>query len=443
MTKEIFKTLSFGIPKSDKKRVVIIGGGFAGIKFAKGLQNKGFQVVLVDRSNYHNFQPLLYQVATAGLEPDSIAEPLRKLFDNYQDFYFRMVRITKINPEKNTVSSLIGELHYDYLVIATGSRTNFFDNQQFISNSFPLKQIPHALDLRSQILQNFEKATMTKNGESEEGLMNFVLVGGGPTGVELSGALGELKNHILPSDYPDIDFKRMQIYLIEGHSRLLGAMSEKSGAKALKDLKRFDVKVILNTVVKDYKDNVAYLSTGQKIPTETLIWAAGVKGNLIEGLPEDSLENSRIIVDEYNRVKNSENIFAIGDISLFKSEKFPRGYPMMAPPAIQEGKHLAKNFVYDKQGKKMKPFNYLDKGSLATIGRNKAVVDLPGGISFGGFAAWFIWMFVHLVYISGFRNKFVVFINWVWNYITYDRGNRLIMRLFLHDGKPKEKYGSY
>lgn len=429
--------LSVYIPITNKPRVVIVGGGFAGIRLAKGLKDKDIQVVMLDRHNYHTFQPLLYQVATAGLEPDSIAGPLRKTVKMQTNFYFRMAKVTGVNPERKTISTIVGELHYDYLVIACGTITNFFGNKAIEELSFPIKQIPQSLDLRTHILQNFEKAVMTGEGPEMEGLMNFVIVGGGPTGVEVAGALSELRKNVLPNDYPELDFNNMKIYLVEGLDRLLNGMSEKSGKKAEKYLKQFGVDIKLGTIVKSYDGKTVYFNDGSTIKSDTLIWAAGVKGNALEGINKDSIERNRFVVDRYNRVKGYDDIFAIGDVALMVTDKYPKGHPQLAPVAIQQGKLLAKNLRRKIAHQEMKPFEYLDKGSMATVGRNKAIVDLPTGQQVGGFFAWVIWMFVHLVSIIGFRNKIIVLSNWIWNYFTYDRGIRLIIRPFI---KQENKY---
>ena len=418
------------VPETEYPRLVILGGGFAGITLVKKLRDLPLQIVLFDRNNYHTFQPLLYQVATAGLEPDSIAGPLRKQLESIKNFYFRMAEVHAIHAEEKYIETEIGAMSYDYLVIATGSRTNFFGNDSIMTHAFPLKQIPQALDLRSHILQNFEAATVTTDPDQLESMMNIVIVGGGPTGVEVAGALGELKKNVLPSDYPDLNFDQMNIILLEGTSRLLGGMSEFASRKALKYLKKFDVHVQLNTLVTSYDGLVAELNNGSSIKTHTVIWAAGVKGNYPDGIAPTSIEKTRLLVDEYNRVLDYENIYAIGDIALMKSADYPNGHPMLAPVAIQQGNNLAKNLKRMLKGKNMKPFQYYDKGSMATIGRNKAVVDL-GKLRFGGLFAWMIWMFVHLVSIIGFRNRLIVFSNWVWNYFTYDKGTRLIIRKFI------------
>jgi len=436
---EYLKHLNISVPKSYKPRLVIIGGGFAGINLAKKIDTRHFQVVMLDRNNYHTFQPLLYQVATAGLEPDSIAGPLRQILEEQHDFYFRMARVTSINPDENRLTTMVGDLDYDYLVIANGTKTNFFGNPDFAESTFPLKQVPHALDLRSQLLQNFEKAVMTEDQHERQSLLNVVIVGAGPTGVEVAGALAELRSHVLPTDYKDLDFTKMEIHLVEGQSRVLATMSEASSVKAMQYLKKLGVNVILNDLVDQYFDNTAYLKSGKAIQTQTLVWAAGVKGNVIEGFPEANLERSRLLVDPYNRLVGYDNIFAIGDVALMKTEKYPDGHPQLAPVAIQQAKNLARNFSNMARSKPLNAFKFVNKGSMATIGRNKAVVDLPGNIHFGGILAWIVWMFVHIASIIGFRNKLVIFANWVWNYITYDHGTRLIIRLFLPELREKMK----
>ncbi|MGB3182528.1 MAG: NAD(P)/FAD-dependent oxidoreductase [Cyclobacteriaceae bacterium] len=435
---ENLDSLAIRIPKSNKPRVVIIGGGFAGIQLSRNLKNKGVQVVMLDRHNYHTFQPLLYQVATAGLEPDSIAGPLRKVIENYEDFYFRLAKVENIDGDNNKLTTSIGDIHYDYLVIANGSKTNYFGNEKKFEKAFPLKQVPQALDLRSHILQNFEQALITEDDAYREELTTFVIVGGGPTGVELAGALGELKKHVLPHDYPELNLDKMKIYLVEGLDRLLMGMSDESGERALEYLKNFDVEVLLNKMVDSYDGQIVRFKGGDTINAKTVVWGAGVQGNIIPGLKEDSIEKSRILVDTANRVQGYDSVFAIGDIALMKSEEWPKGHPMLAPVAIQQGKHLADNIKRLITQKEPKPFTYKDKGSMATVGRNKAVADLPGKTHLGGFIAWLIWMFIHLISIIGFRNKLIVFSNWVWNYFTYDRGTRLIIRPYVQGKTPKE-----
>jgi NADH dehydrogenase len=435
----MYQDISIRIPKSNYPRVVIIGGGFAGIQLAKQLKNKPFQVVLLDRHNYHTFQPLLYQVATAGLEPDAIAGPLRKLIEQSENIFFRLATVEEIDKDHSQVRTNVGMLDYDYLVIAAGSKTNFFGNSKGFEKAFPLKQIPQALDLRSHILQNFEQAVLTTDPEELEKLLNIVIVGGGPTGVEVAGALGELKKHVLPSDYPDLDLDQMNIYLVEGMPRLLNGMSDFADQKARRYLKKFDVQVSVNRMVKSFDGENVLFDNDETVHSNTLIWAAGVMGNVITGLPEESVVKSRYKVNRFNRIESTDNIFAIGDIAFMETEDFPKGHPMLAPVAMQQGELLAKNLINLQKGNKMHEFKYVDKGSMATVGRNKAVVDLPKKMHFGGFFAWFVWMFVHLVSIIGFRSKLVVLSNWIWNYFTYDRGTRLIIRPFVPPQKKKEQ----
>jgi NADH:ubiquinone reductase (H+-translocating) len=419
------------IPNNGKPRIIIIGGGFAGIQLVKSLSGTDTQIVMLDRNNYHTFQPLLYQVATSGLEPDSVAGPLRKVFENQKNFYFRMANVEYVDTDQQSVITNIGTLVYDYLVIATGTRTNFFGNENVERLSFPLKQVPQALNLRSHILQNFEKAVLLEDEEEKSRLTNFVVVGGGPTGVEVSGALGELKKHVLPKDYPEFNFDLMKIYLLEGKDKVLSGMSENASKRARQDLEnKFHVQVNLNSMVDDFDGYEVKTKDGRTIPTETLIWAAGVKGVIIPGLTRANEEQSRYVVDEYNRVEGYDNVFAIGDVAKMKTGEYSEGHPQVAPVAMQMGTHLGKNISRMLRNEKMKAFSYFDKGTMATIGRNRAVVDMPNKVHFGGTIAWLIWMFIHLLYIIGFRNKLVVFSNWIWNYFTYDRGTRLIIRPF-------------
>ena len=422
--------LSLDIPDSDKPRLVIVGGGFAGLELARNLKKGPYQIVLLDRNNYHTFQPLLYQVATSGLEPDSIAGPLRKVFDGFRDFYFRMVRVERVDFQKQIISTPIGALSYDFLVLACGSKTNFFGLEEVKRKAFPLKKIVHALNLRSHILQNFEKAVLTTDRLNHQRLMNLVVVGGGPTGVEVAGALGELKHHVLPSDFPDLDFSDMKVFLVEAGSRVLADMSVKAGTNAKKYLEQYGTEVILNAAVTGYNGETVFMNNGESIESHTLIWAAGVQGDLVEGLPDLVVDKSRILVNDYNQIENIPNIFAIGDIALMKNHDAPNGHPMVAQVAIQQGRLLAKNLRAIFYKNAMQPFKYKDLGSMATVGRKKAVVDFPQGLKFGGFSAWLLWMFIHLISLIGFRNKLVTFVNWVWSYITYDKGNRLIIRTF-------------
>ncbi len=428
--------LSLNIPDTTKPRVVIVGGGFGGINLAKKIDTDMFQVVLLDRQNYHGFWPLLYQVATAGLEPDAIAEPLRKMFgtDQYHDFHFRLVKVIGFDAARKTVSTIVGDLPYDYLVLATGTKSNYFGNEQIKKYSFPMKQIPHALNLRSQLLQAFEQANMTTDPEIRQSLLNIVIVGAGPTGVELSGALAEMRKHVLPNDYSSVDFSKMNIYLVEGMDRVLPPMSEKASAKTYKYLMELGVIVKLNTLVESYDGVTATLKDGEQIQTNTLVWAAGVSGALIEGIPAESIERGRALVDAYNQIIGVPDVFALGDIALMKTEKYPKGHPMVAQPAIQQGQLLAKNLKRMQRREEPTPFEYFDKGSLAIIGRNRAVADLPGKIHLSGFMAWFTWLFVHVMALVGFRNKLVVLSNWVYKFFTYENGTRLIIRPFVRKG---------
>lgn len=419
------------IPKTSIPRVVIIGGGFAGISLARQLANKELQVVLLDRHNYHTFQPLLYQVSTGGLEPDSIAYPIRKVLTDFPNFYFRLANVDEIIPEKNTVHSDIGKLKYDYLIVATGSKTNYFGNKQIEKYAMPMKTVPESLNLRSLILENFEEALLTSNIDERNSLMNFVIVGGGPTGVELAGALAEIKKGILPKDYPDLDIRQMQINLVQGGNRLLDAMSENASKKAEEFLQKLGVNIWKGSHITDYDGMLATTNSDLTFETATLIWAAGVMGNVPKGLDGKDLiaRGNRVKVNEFNQVIGYDNIFAIGDMAVMQSEEFPNGHPMMVQAAMQQGFAVGDNLVKKIKGKSMKPFVYKSKGSMATIGRNKAVVDLPK-IRFQGVFAWFVWMYIHLYYLIGFRNRMVVFINWVYNYIRFDREARLIIRPF-------------
>ncbi len=419
------------IPKTDLPRVVIIGGGFAGMSLARKILKEDMQMVLLDRHNYHTFQPLLYQVSTSGLEPDSIAYPLRKITRSSKKCFFRLAEVTSISAEKNTVHTNIGDLIYDYLVIATGSKTNFFGNDSIEEHGMWMKTVPQALNIRSLILENLEQATITEDPEKRKALLNFVLAGAGPTGVELSGAIAELRNHIVPKDYPDLNPNEMNIHLLEGLDRVLPPMSEHASRKAHEMLEELGVKIHLNTMVKNYDGHLVETNTDLAIKTETFIWSAGVTGAPVQGLNASAIveKANRYEVNAFNQVNGYENIFAIGDIALMMTEEFPKGHPMVAQPAIQQGKHLAKNIKRLIRGEKLEPFEYFDKGTMATVGRNRAVVDLHKW-KFSGFFAWFVWMFVHLWFLVGFRNRTVTFFNWIYNYINYDKAARLIIRPF-------------
>jgi NADH dehydrogenase len=417
------------IPNSSLPRIVIIGGGFAGIALAKELKNKNVQVVLIDKHNYHTFQPLLYQVATAGLEAGSIAYPIRKVIQEYDNFYFRLTSVQEIDPKNKVISSEIGNLSYDYLVIATGSKTNFFGNKDIERYSMAMKTIPQSLNIRSLILENFEQAVLTTDATERNSLINFVLVGGGPTGVELAGALAEMKKAILQKDYPDLDITKMEINLIQSGDRILNTMSEKSSLAAARFLENLGVKIWKNVRVTNYDGRTITTNSELSFETATVIWTAGVQGATVAGLDADTLVErvERIRVNQFNQVRGYDTIFAVGDIAAMETELYPQGHPMMAQPALQQGALLGENLVKLIAKKPMKAFEYNDKGAMATIGRNKAVVDLPN-YHFNGVFAWFVWMFVHLFSLIGFKNKAVVFLNWVYNYIRFDREGRLIIR---------------
>ncbi|MDC8003541.1 NAD(P)/FAD-dependent oxidoreductase [Aureisphaera galaxeae] len=419
------------IPETSLPRIVVIGGGFAGISFIKNLRNAQAQIVLFDRRNYHTFQPLLYQVSTAGLEPDSIAYPLRKIFRKHSNFHFRMAGVDFVDLQKKEVQTPIGNLSFDYLVIATGTRTNFFGNESIQAHSMPMKSVPQALNIRSLILQNIEKADISETLEEKKRYLNFVIAGAGPTGVELAGAIAEFRKGILHNDYPWLKKEDMEVHLVEGSDRVLAPMQPKSSKNADRSLEKLGVHVHLNTFVKDYDGTTVTTQDGKTFETKTFIWAAGVTGAPVNGIEGDALLDraNRYKVNRFSQVDGYENIFALGDIAYMETEVYPKGHPQVAQPAIQQGKHLAKNLKASWKGRAMKPFVYFDKGTMATIGRNKAVCDI-GNRSFGGAFAWFLWMFVHLWFLVGFRNRVVTFFNWTYNYINYDRAARLIIRPF-------------
>ena len=420
--------MAINIPKTEEKRVVIVGAGFAGLRLARKLLNKGFQIVLIDQNNYHQFQPLFYQVATSGLEPSAISFPLRKIFQKEKNIYVRITKVTQIIPEKKKIKTHLGNVKYDYLVLATGATTNFFGMENFEHHSIPMKSTAEAVFLRNTLLLNFEKAVTIENEEKLKRVLNIVVVGGGPTGVEVCGALAEMRKFVLPKDYPHINFDLMHITLIEAQPHLLHGMKEKSAKKAKAYLEGLGITVLLEHKVTDYNGKEILLENGQKIETETLIWAAGVQGQMPEGIsPENITRGKRFIVNRYNQVNGLETIFAIGDIALMATEKYPQGHPQVAQVALQQANRLSQNLIALNKEKPLKQFEYKDKGSMATIGRNRAVVDLPG-FSFSGFFAWMVWMFVHLMSIVGVKNRLLIFVNWLWSYITFDQSLRLILR---------------
>lgn len=429
---------TLNIPDSNLPRIVVIGCGFAGLHLVKKLRKKPFQVVMIDKHNYHTFQPLLYQVATAGLEPDSIAYPIRHIFRGQNDFYFRMAKAEEIDADNNILKTSIGDIDYDHLIIGTGSSTNYFGMQSIKDLGIPMKSVPEALNLRSIILQSFEAASLTSDLKEREQLMNFVVVGGGPTGVELSGALAELKTHVLPHDYPDLDFRRMSIHLLEMQETVLPPMSPTAQEKSTKYLESLGVQVWTETQVKGY-DGKTVKTNKKDLPASNLIWAAGVSGTLISGLKEkEDFDRGRYLVNAYNQVGKHQNIYAIGDVAAMLSEENPKGHPMLAQVAIQQGENLAQNLVRWRKKQSPKEFKYNDKGSMATIGRNRAVADI-GKVHLGGFAGWFLWMGVHLFSLVGFRNKLVVLLNWFFNYFSYDKKIRLIIRPVIRNKVQEEE----
>jgi len=421
-------------------KVVIIGAGFGGMRLARKLNNtKGIEVILIDKVNYHQFQPLFYQVATAGLDASNISFPLRKVFQKSKNVRIRMAEVKEIIPSEHKVITSNEEIDYDILVLATGTETNFFGNQQLSENTFPMKSTVEALQLRHKLIRNFEQALLVKNQDELQRLMNIVVVGGGPTGVELSGALAEMKHYVLPKDYPELDFSKMNIYLLEGGSKTLGSMSERSSEDSYKYLTRLGVKVMTSTIVSNFDGNDVYLKNGSSIPAKTVIWAAGVTGALPPGLDKTLIvKGNRLIVDRYSKIKGSTNIYAIGDIAYMETPKYPKGHPQLAATAIQQATVLAKNLKrLLRKETRFTEFEYFDKGTMATVGRNLAVCDFPKPkLHFGGFIAWIIWMSLHLFLILGVKNRFFVFCNWIYNYFTYDQSLRLIFPEFY---KTKEK----
>jgi NADH dehydrogenase len=414
-------------------RVIIIGCGFAGLKLARTLcKQKDIDILLIDKNNYHQFQPLFYQVATAGLDASNISFPVRKVFQKVTNVRFRVTSLKEIITAENKIITDIGDFNYDVLVLATGATTNFFGNQKIQDNAFPMKSTVEALQLRHHIIDNFEDALIAKDEEELQARMTILVVGGGPTGVELSGAIAEMRKYILPKDYPEIDFSKMKIFLVEGSPETLGAMSEKSSAQSQKYLEALGVTVKTGTVVKDYDGTTATLSTGETIKTKTVLWAAGIKGNVPEGIDASLIvKGNRIKVDRYNKIIGTENIYAIGDIAYMETPKYPHGHPQLANVAINQGKNLAINLKHQVDGNKhlQKEFEYHDKGTMATVGRNLAVVDIPKPkIHLGGWIAWVIWMSVHIVLILGVKNRLQIFINWLYKYFTYDQNLRLIIR---------------
>ena len=423
--------MSFNVPnpKSDRKRVVIVGGGFGGLKLANKLRRSNFQVVLIDKNNYHQFPPLIYQIASAGIEPSSISFPYRKLFQRRKNFFYRMAEVRSIFPEHKIIQTSIGKLHYDYLVLAAGTTTNFFGNQHVAEEAMPMKTLSEAMGLRNALLDNFERALTCAGEQERQELLNVVIVGGGATGVEIAGALSEMKKYVLPKDYPDMPSSLMHIYLIEAGERLLPAMSPDSSAHVEKYLRSMGVNVLLNKMVTDYQDHRVILKDGSSIATRTFIWVSGVAAQKVGNLDASHLgRGARIKVNACNQVEGLDGVFSIGDQCIMTEgdPNWPGGHPQLAQVAIQQGVLLAKNLQRLETGKEMKPFRYRNLGTMATVGRNKAVAEFKK-VHMAGFMAWFMWLVVHLRSILGVRNKIVVLLNWMWNYFSYGQSLRMIV----------------
>ncbi len=425
-------TSKINIPETTLERVVIVGGGFGGIQLARKLAQSDFQVVLIDRNNYHQFQPLFYQVAMSGLEPSSIVFPFRKLFQGRKNMFIRMAEVTHVDPVAKQLQTPLGHCNYDHLIVATGADTNYYGNEELERRTLPMKSVSEALYLRNSILDDYEDALTTPGYADRQELVDIVIVGGGATGVELAGSLAEMKTHVLPKDYPELNVQEeFDIYLIQSGDVILKGMSSESSTKALRYLQELGVKVILNSRVTEFDGKLVTLDTGATIPTQKVIWAAGIKGQPIAGLPDTSITyGNRLAVDRFNRVKDTDGIYAIGDVAYMEEPDFPKGHPQVAQVAIQMGEHLAKNLRHRYlRHEDWSPFHYHDKGSMATIGRGRAVVDIPKPeFHFGGVLAWLVWLLVHLFAILGTRNKVFVFLNWLYNYINYNQSLRLIIR---------------
>ena len=420
--------MTINIPDSDLKRVVIVGAGFGGFTLAQKLAKRNFQVVLLDRNNYHQFQPLFYQVAMAGLEPSSISFPLRKAFQKNKNVYIRITDVDEVDADKNEISTGLGVLSYDYLVLAMGADTNFFGNQKLAEKTYPLKSVSEAIALRNALFDDYEKAITETDYDNRQGFIDIVIVGGGATGVEIAGALAEMKKYIVPKDYGELNPKEIDIYLMQGADRLLKGMSDKASTQARKFLEDLGVIVKTNSRVVDFDGEKVFLKDGTEIPTRKVIWAAGIKANSIKGIKEEAYGwGNRVLVDRQNKIKGSKNIYAIGDMALMKTDLYEHGHPQVAQVALQQAKMLAKNIINLERQKEVISFEYKDLGSMATIGRNKAVCDLPR-FKFTGWFAWIMWLIVHLFSLIGTKNKVFVFINWIWNYFTYDQSLRLIIK---------------
>lgn len=430
--------MSINIQRNQKKRVVIVGGGLGGLRLAEDLYGSGMQVVLIDKNNFHQFPPLIYQIASAGIDPSSISFPFRQIFRKRKDFYFRMAEARMVDTEKKILQTSIGKIDYDYLVLAAGATTNFFGNKNIEEWAIPMKTVPEAMGLRNALLSNFERALTCATEEERQELLNVVIVGGGATGVEIAGALAEMRRYVIPYDYPDMDSSLMHIYLIEAGDRLLAGLSQESSQKAYEFLKSMGVDIQFGKMVTDYRDHKVVMKDGTEIPTRTFLWVSGIRANAMPGIDESHLGRGfRFKVDEYNRIPGVEDVFAIGDQCLQTSDAaYPNGHPQVAQVAIQQAKNLAKNLKLINQGadsNALTAFHYKNLGSMATIGRNKAVVEI-GKFHSQGFFAWVLWLVVHLRSILGVKNKMMVLLNWLWKYISYNDSIRMIT----YATKPRE-----
>ncbi len=424
------KNTSICLPQSKYPRIVIVGGGFAGLALVEGLKKQNVQIILIDKNNFHQFQPLLYQVATCGLEPDSIVFPFRKQVANHKNVVFRLAQVEKIDTDEKKIMTDKGILSYDFLVLATGTNSNFFGMKNLETASLGLKSIRDALDIRHKMLQNLEQAAITCDDKERDALTNFVIVGGGPAGVEMAGALAEFCKYILPKDYPEYPSSIMKIYLIEASNKLLSAMSTQSSTKTLKYLEDLNVKILLNELVTDYEKDKVKTKSGKIIYAKNFIWTAGVKGQLPAGIDQQYIVGgNRLKTNQYLQIEGLENVFAMGDIAALISDKTPKGHPQVAQTAIQQGAFLSKTIMKIINQQHLTPFLYKDKGSMATVGKRRAVADL-GRFKFGGYFAWLLWSVVHLMSIIGFRNKLLVAINWLISYFSYEKSNRLIIRRY-------------
>lgn len=430
--------MSINIQRNQKKRVVIVGGGLGGLRLAEDLYGSGMQVVLIDKNNFHQFPPLIYQIASAGIDPSSISFPFRQIFRKRKDFYFRMAEARMVDTEKKILQTSIGKIDYDYLVLAAGATTNFFGNKNIEEWAIPMKTVPEAMGLRNALLSNFERALTCATEEERQELLNVVIVGGGATGVEIAGALAEMRRYVIPYDYPDMDSSLMHIYLIEAGDRLLAGLSQESSQKAYEFLKSMGVDIQFGKMVTDYRDHKVIMKDGTEIPTRTFLWVSGIRANAMPGIDESHLGRGfRFKVDEYNRIQGVENVFAIGDQCLQTTDAaYPNGHPQVAQVAIQQAKNLAKNLKLINQGadsNELTAFHYKNLGSMATIGRNKAVVEI-GKFRSQGFFAWVLWLVVHLRSILGVKNKMMVLLNWLWKYVSYNDSIRMIT----YATKPRE-----